>query len=200
MSALGVSLSMRCRRGGQLAAVAEPPSGFGRILIIAAASSSPGAGAAIVTIPVGRSPSPPSPTAKAPRWAACRTPSRHQAGASLGTALVGAVLIASLTTGLVNGVQDSSAILANVTTHATTQLEAGVPVHLRQRRPPAALRTLLWVVALIAVVALFFIGLIPTEPVGRAKPNWPLLIPHRRLPAAPPVPLSSMPGQPTQAY
>jgi hypothetical protein len=133
MSALGVSLSMRCRRGGQLAAVAEPPSGFGRILIIAAASSSPGAGAAIVTIPVGRSPSPPSPTAKAPRWAACRTPSRHQAGASLGTALVGAVLIASLTTGLVNGVQDSSAILANVTTHATTQLEAGVPVHLRQR-------------------------------------------------------------------
>ena len=54
--------------------------------------------------------------------------------------------------------------------------------------------------ALIAVVALFFIGLIPTEPVGRAKPNWPLLIPHRRLPAAPPVPLSSMPGQPTQAY
>jgi hypothetical protein len=84
------------------------------------------------------------------------------------------VLIASLTTGLVNGVQDSSAILANVTTHATTQLEAGVPVHLRQRpegqlqkanvpldkagcdsenqqrRPPAALHTLLWVVALIA--------------------------------------------------
>ena len=48
-------------------------------------------------------------------------------GASLGTALVGAVLIASLTTGLVNGVQDSSAIRANVKTQATTQLEAGVP-------------------------------------------------------------------------
>jgi hypothetical protein len=53
MSALGVSLSMRCRRGGQLAAVAEPPSGFGRILIIASAGAEPGAGAAIVTIPVG---------------------------------------------------------------------------------------------------------------------------------------------------
>jgi MFS family permease len=48
-------------------------------------------------------------------------------GASLGTALVGAVLIGSLTTGPVNGVQDSSAIRANVKTQATTQLEAGVP-------------------------------------------------------------------------
>lgn len=35
----------------------------------------------------------------------------------------------------------------------------------------AALRTSLWVVALIAVAALFFTGLIPTEPVGRAKPQ-----------------------------
>jgi MFS family permease len=74
-------------------------------------------------------------------------------GASLGTVLVGAVLIGSLTTGLVNGVQDSSAIRANVKTQATTQ------------------RTSLWVVALIAVAALFFTGLIPTEPVGRAKPQ-----------------------------
>ena len=36
---------------------------------------------------------------------------------------------------------------------------------------PAARRTSLWVVALIAVVALFFTGLIATEPVGRAKPQ-----------------------------
>ena len=35
----------------------------------------------------------------------------------------------------------------------------------------AALPTSLWVVALIAVVALFFTGLIPTKPVGRAKPQ-----------------------------
>ena len=33
----------------------------------------------------------------------------------------------------------------------------------------ASLRTSLWVVALIVAVALFFTGLIPTEPVGRAK-------------------------------
>ena len=37
----------------QLAAVAAPPSGFGRILIIASAGAEPDAGAAIVTIPVG---------------------------------------------------------------------------------------------------------------------------------------------------
>ena len=116
-------------------------------------------------------------------------------GASLGTALVGAVLIASLTTGFVNGVQDSSAIRASVKTHATTQLEAGVPftsdsdlkAQLQKANVPpdqadaivkansdarlAALRTSLWVVALIAVAALFFTGLIPTEPVGRAKPQ-----------------------------
>jgi hypothetical protein len=114
-------------------------------------------------------------------------------GASLGTALVGAVLIASLTTGLANGVQDSSAIPANVKAQATTQLEAGVPfisdtdLEARLQKadiPPAqadavleansdarlsALRTSLSVVALIAVVALFLTGLVPTEPVGRAK-------------------------------
>lgn len=114
-------------------------------------------------------------------------------GASLGTALVGAVLIASLTTGLVNGVQDSSAIPANVKTQATPQLEAGVPfisdtdLTARLQKadvPPAqadavlkansdarlsALRTSLSVVALISVAALFLTGLIPTEPVGQAK-------------------------------
>ena len=116
-------------------------------------------------------------------------------GASLGTALVGAVLIASLTTGLVNGVQDSSAIPANVKTQATTQLEAGVPftsdtdlkAQLQKANVPpdqadailtansdarlSALRTSLWVVALLAVTALFLTGLIPTEPVGRAEPQ-----------------------------
>ena len=109
----------------------------------------------------------------------------------------GTLLIASLTTGLINGVQDSSAILANVTTRANHAArsrcprspptatrrpapegerpadQAGCDSENRQRRPPAALRTLLWVVALIAVVALLFIGLIHTEPVGRPSPNWP---------------------------
>jgi MFS family permease len=116
-------------------------------------------------------------------------------GASLGTALVGAVLISSLTTGLVHGVQASSAIPADVKTQATTQFAAGVPfisdtdlkAQLQKANvPPAqadavlkansdarlsALSTSLWVVVLLAVVALFFTGLIPTQPIGRAKPD-----------------------------
>jgi MFS family permease len=114
-------------------------------------------------------------------------------GASLGTALVGAVLIASLTTGLIHGVQASSAIPANVKTQATTQFAAGVPfisdtdlnAQLQKANvPPAqadavlkansdarlsALRTSLWVVALFAVAALFFTGLIPVKPTGRPQ-------------------------------
>jgi MFS family permease len=116
-------------------------------------------------------------------------------GASLGTALVGAVLISSLTTGLVHGVQASSAIPADVKTQATTQFAAGVPfisdtdlkAQLQKANvPPAqadavlkansdarlsALSTSLWVVVLLAVVALFFTGLIPTQPIGRAQPD-----------------------------
>lgn len=42
----------------------------------------------------------------------------------------------------------------------------------------AALRTSLRVVTLIAVAALFLTGLIPTEPIGRAKPH--LAVPGMR--------------------
>ena len=114
-------------------------------------------------------------------------------GASLGTALVGAVLIASLTTGLIHGVQASSAIPADVKTQATTQFAAGVPfvsdtdlkAQLQKANVPpvqadavlaansdarlSALRTSLWVVTLFAVAALFFTGLIPVEPIGRPQ-------------------------------
>ena len=114
-------------------------------------------------------------------------------GASLGTALVGAVLIATLTTGLASGVQASSAIPPQVKIQATTKLEAGVPfisdsdltAQLRKADIPAeqadavvkanstarlsALRTALSVVALIAVFALFLTGLIPAKPTGQAS-------------------------------
>jgi predicted MFS family arabinose efflux permease len=113
-------------------------------------------------------------------------------GASLGTALVGAVLISTLTAGLVQGVQASSAIPADVKTKATTQLSGGVPFisdsdltkQLEQAKVPAAqadavvkansdarlsaLRTSLTVVALVAVVALLCTGMIPAKPMGRA--------------------------------
>lgn len=112
-------------------------------------------------------------------------------GAGLGTALAGAVLIASLTTGLINGVQASPAIPADVKTQATTQFAPGVPftsdtglkAQLEKANVPpaqadavlqansdarlAALRASLWVVALVAVVALFFTGLI--RPIGRPR-------------------------------
>jgi MFS family permease len=115
-------------------------------------------------------------------------------GASLGTALVGAVLIASLTSGLVGGVQASSAIPADVKTQATTQFSAGVPFvsdtdltkALQKANVPAtqadaivkansdarlaALRSSLLVVALFAIAALLCSGMIPVKPVGRPSP------------------------------
>jgi hypothetical protein len=107
-------------------------------------------------------------------------------GASLGTALVERVLISSLTAGLIHGIEASSAIPADVKTHATTQLSAGVPfisdtdlrAQLAKASVPAgqadavvqansdarlgALRDALRIVALLAVAAIFLTGLIPT--------------------------------------
>ncbi len=115
-------------------------------------------------------------------------------GASLGTALVGAVLIASLTSGLVEGVQASSAVPPDVKTQATTQFASGVPfvsdTDLRKALQKAnipgsqadaivkansdarltALRSSLLVVALFAIAALLCSGMIPVRPVGRASP------------------------------
>ena len=118
-------------------------------------------------------------------------------GAALGTALVGAVLISSLTTGLLHGVETNTAIPASVKTTATVQMAGGVPfvsdTDLRRdladasvpqaRRTPssqenstarlAALRDALWVVALVAAGALFFTGLIPKIPIGRPEGGGP---------------------------
>jgi MFS family permease len=118
-------------------------------------------------------------------------------GASLGTALVGAVLIATLTTGLVRGIQASNAIPADVKTQATTQLSGGVPfvsdsdlrAQLEAANVPAeqaaaveqansdarftALRTSLLVVALVAIAALFCTGMIPVKPVGQPAGSVP---------------------------
>ena len=48
-------------------------------------------------------------------------------GASLGTALVGAVLIGSLTTGFIEGVTNNPAVPPEVTSQATVQMESGIP-------------------------------------------------------------------------
>jgi MFS family permease len=114
-------------------------------------------------------------------------------GAALGTALVGAVLISSLSAGLLHGVQSNSAIPASVKTEASVKLASGVPfisdTDLRKQLADAsvpqstadavvdensaarldALRDALWVVALFAVAALFFTGLVPKVPIGREQ-------------------------------
>jgi EmrB/QacA subfamily drug resistance transporter len=114
-------------------------------------------------------------------------------GAALGTALVGAVLISSLSAGLLQGVQSNTAIPASVKTEASVKLANGVPfisdTDLRRELADAsvpqttadaivdenstarlnALRDALWVVALFAVAALFLTGLVPKIPIGRER-------------------------------
>ena len=106
-------------------------------------------------------------------------------GASLGTALVGAVLIGSLTTTFIQGITDNPAVPASITAQATVQLESGVPfisdadlrTELTKTELPASeqdaivaenakarlmgLRSALWLVALLTVVGLFFTGMLP---------------------------------------
>lgn len=113
-------------------------------------------------------------------------------GASLGTALIGAVLIGSLTTSFITGVTGNPAIPAEVTSHATVSLEGGIPFVsdsaltsdlATTSLSPAAqeaivtenaaarlvgLRTALSVVALIAALSLCFTGMLPDQPLARA--------------------------------
>jgi EmrB/QacA subfamily drug resistance transporter len=106
-------------------------------------------------------------------------------GASLGTALVGAVLIGSLTTSFISGVTNNPAVPPQVTSTATVQMESGIPFvsdsqlrsELETTGLPKAtqdaivtenassrligLRSALWLVALLIVVGLFFTGMLP---------------------------------------
>jgi MFS family permease len=113
-------------------------------------------------------------------------------GASLGTALAGSVLIASLTATLIAGIQQNPAVPASVKEQASVQLSSGVPF-LSDDDAEAALkkagvsgrtateivdenaearldglRTALSVIALVAAIALFFSGRIPTRQPGSA--------------------------------
>ena len=118
-------------------------------------------------------------------------------GASLGTAVVGAVLIAGLTTGLVHGISNNPDIPASVTAKATVQMEGGVPFvsdsqlrsELASTDLPAStqsaivaenesarlygLRSALWVVVLMVVVGLFCTGLLPSTSLAAHKQREP---------------------------
>lgn len=113
-------------------------------------------------------------------------------GASLGTALAGSVLIAVLASSLATGIQSNSAIPAEVKTHASTQLAGGVPfisdTTLQQQMTSAgatatvteqvvdenrkarieALDSALGVLAVLAIVSLFFTTRIPKRQPGGA--------------------------------
>ena len=116
-------------------------------------------------------------------------------GASLGTALAGSILIAALTTSFLQGIQDNPDVPDQVASAAQVELVSGIPFVSDQDLetaladadvPPAiatavvdeneaaritGLRLSLSLLALVALLAIFFTRLLPTEPVGSARPG-----------------------------
>jgi MFS family permease len=116
-------------------------------------------------------------------------------GASIGTALAGAVLIATLTTSLINGVQNNPKVPDKVKSEASTKLaggipfvsdadlskaldEAGVPkdqadaiVDENSKARLIGLRSSLSVMALIALLAFFFTFRLPTHQPRAGPPD-----------------------------
>ena len=108
-------------------------------------------------------------------------------GASIGTALSGAVLIAALTTSLIAGIQNNPAVPSDIKSKASTELASGVPflsdkdlraaldeagvpkettdqiVKENEKARIDGLRSSLSVIAVIALLALFFSLSIPTK-------------------------------------
>ena len=118
-----------------------------------------------------------------------------QLGASIGTALAGAILISALTASFFAGIQDNPDVPDSVTTNAQTELSSGVPfvsdadleAALSDAGVPAkttdaiieenaqaridGLRAALSVLALFALLALAFTKGIPTVQPGATKPR-----------------------------
>jgi MFS family permease len=121
-----------------------------------------------------------------------------QLGASIGTALAGAILISALTVSFFGGIQDNPAVPSALSESAQTELAAGVPFVSDEDLetalddagvPPdqataivdenaeariAGLRSAIAVLALISLLALLFTRAIPTvQPGAEAEPNAP---------------------------
>jgi MFS family permease len=116
-------------------------------------------------------------------------------GASLGTALAGSVLIATLTASVITGLESNPAVPPELASAATVQLAPGVPFisdadldrALKEAGVPPetadaltelnitarvqALRVSLAVLAILAAVAIFLTRLLPTAPAGRPEPD-----------------------------
>jgi MFS family permease len=115
-----------------------------------------------------------------------------QFGASLGTALAGSVLIASLTASFLTGVTENPAVPPEVSSQATVELSAGVPfisdadletaledagldpeatqaiVDTNEQARVDGLRSALALLAIVGLIALFFTKRIPTTQPGAA--------------------------------
>ncbi|MGH2789684.1 MAG: MFS transporter [Actinomycetota bacterium] len=115
-------------------------------------------------------------------------------GASMGTALVGSVLIASLTASFLQGIQQNPAVPEDVAARAEVELAGGIPfisnpdlqdaleesdvapetaaaiIDENEVARLGALRVSLSVLALIALIGLFFTGRVPREPSGSPSP------------------------------
>ncbi len=127
-----------------------------------------------------------------------------QLGASIGTALAGAILISALSTAFFSGVQNNPAVPDNLVVNAQSQLATGVPfvsdkqlkaaldkahvptktanavVDENAKARIAGLRSALAVLALISLLALLFTRGLPTvQPGAEAKPNAPPTQPRR---------------------
>jgi MFS family permease len=121
-----------------------------------------------------------------------------QLGASIGTALAGAILISALTTSFFTGIQNNPAVPERLTVNAQTELASGVPfvsdkelqtalddAHVSKKTADAVvdenaqarihgLRGALAVLAFISLLALLFTRGLPTvQPGAEAKPNAP---------------------------
>ena len=119
-----------------------------------------------------------------------------QLGASIGTALAGAVLISALTASFLTGVQNNPAVPNRVAAQAQTKLAGGVPfisdadlkaalsdahvppstadaiVHTNEQSRIDGLRVAVSILALFALIALLFTGGIPTiQPGAKTKPK-----------------------------
>jgi hypothetical protein len=114
-------------------------------------------------------------------------------GASLGTALVGSVLIAALSTSIIAGIQADPDVPPSVK-QATVELAVGVPflsdtqlrdalrdttvpeqraadiLDVNSAAPLDALRVAFSLTAFLAIAALFYTGRIPSRPQGEADP------------------------------
>jgi MFS family permease len=118
-------------------------------------------------------------------------------GASLGTALAGSILIAGLTAAFIQGIQENPAVPPSVASTAEVELADGIPfvsdadlesalldgglpeakaqviLDENEEARIAGLRASLAILAIAALIALFFTRLIPTEPVGTPSPDPP---------------------------